>query len=183
MTRNVFFLMAMALFALFGVGCCPVTPLNLSIELDKSFQAKYPNQIVDVDLVMVGPNEQARWENASMTNYWQSGNGMRNTLPTKTLEFDTSKSDPQVVASGDAIWDKWLADASSSAPPHLYVLVQYKGTHDPAKEDKPGNLDFRRQILPTKKCQYDGGPFSGSPSVKIVVNSDRVMTLTTIKPE
>jgi hypothetical protein len=185
MTQRMFSLMALALFVLLGVGCCPVSRMTISVELDPSFQAKYPNSTFDVDLVAVGPNEAVRWEGSamSMTKYWEAGNGMRRSLATKTLAFNSTKPEAQVVASDDPIWDKWLEGASTSAPPHIYVLVQYPGIHDAARDDKPGNQDFRRQILPTKKCQYGGGLFSGSPTVKLVVNADRVMTVTTISPD
>jgi hypothetical protein len=184
MTQRMLSLIALAVFVLLGVGCCPVAPMSISVELDKTFQTKYGmDRKVVVDLVLVGPNEQVRWEAASMTKYWEAGSGMRNTLPTKTLEFTSSKVEPQVMASDDPAWDKWLADASKSAPPQVYVLVQFPGIFDAARDDKPGNQDFRRQILPTKKCQYGGGPFSGSPEVNLKVTGDRVMTLTTIKPD
>jgi hypothetical protein len=183
MSQRLFSLMAVAVFLLLGVGCCPVTRMNIGIELDKSFQAKYGmDRTVVVDLVMVGPNEQERWAAASMTKYWEKGNGMRNSLPTKTLEFNSSKLDPQVMTADAPEWDKWLAGASDSAPPQIFVLVQFPGIFD-TSIDKPGNLDFRRQILPTKKCRYEGGPFSGPPTVKLVVNGDRVMTVTTVKPD
>ena len=184
MAQRMFYLFAMALFVLLGVGCCPVSRMNISIELDKSFQTKYGNdRKVVVDLVLVGPNEQVRWEGSSMTRYWEAAGQMRNTLPTKTLEFNSSKSDPQVFSADAPEWDKWLADASGSAPPHVYVLVQFPGIFDQGKDDKPGNQDFRRQILPTKKCQYTSNPFGGPPTVKLVINGDRVMTETTIKPD
>jgi hypothetical protein len=184
MAQKMFFLVVMAVFALLGVGCCPVTPMNISIELDKSFQTKYGmDRKVVVDLVLVGPNEQVRWEGSSMTKYWESGGGMRNTLPTKTLEVNSSKLDPLVFPADDPKWEEFLKDASGSAPPQVYVLVQFPGIFDQGKDDKPGNQDFRRQILPTKKCQYTSNPFGGAPTVKLVINGDRVMTMTTIKPD
>jgi hypothetical protein len=53
--------------------------------------------------------------------------------------------------------------------------VQLPGTFDPAKDDKPGAEDARRQILSVSSCRNTSkGPFKGEPDVKLVILADRI---------
>ena len=90
MARKVLLLMVVAMFMMMGVGCCPITRLNISIQLDKSFQEKFPNRQIQVDVVGVQVAEDDVWMNYSMTKYWANPNdmsGQRNTPLIKTLKF------------------------------------------------------------------------------------------------
>jgi len=184
MTRNPLSFLVLALFLLTGIGCCPVTRLNISVALDKSFQDRYGmNREVTVDIVGVNPVANVRWQTYSMTSYWEAQDTMRNSLPKKTLTLNSSKLDPQVVTSDDPVWKDWLAGSADKDPPQIYVLVQIPKTFDKAKDDKPGSEDVRRQILTTKSCRWQAGPGGGAPTVKLMVDADRLSTLTAAKPE
>ena len=95
MTRKPFSLVILALFCLLGVGCCPLTKLNISIALDKSFQDRYVDRQVTVDVVGVKEADNDRWKTYSMTSYWEASDTMRNTPLRKTLTFKSSDLNPQ----------------------------------------------------------------------------------------
>ena len=174
--RKMLFLMIMGFFMFTGVGCCPLTKLNVSIQLDKSFQDKFgANRQILVDVVGVKDAENARWTTYSMTKYWQDGDGQRKTPMSKPLTFNSKSLDPQVITSSDPMWDQWLAGASDKHPPQIFVLVQLPGFFDAAKDDKPGSEDARRQIISTSSCQNKkSGAMSGPPTIHLVILADRI---------
>jgi hypothetical protein len=169
MNRKLFFLMFMGLFLFMGVGCCPLTKLNISVALDKSFQDKFgTNRDVQVDVVGVKEIEDARWSEYPMSKYWESANGQRNTPMRKTLTFNSKSLDPQVIWSNDPIWDTWLAGSDAKHPPKIYVLVQLPGTWS-EKDDKPGSQDPRRQFISTKSCENKPGS-----TIRLVITFDHI---------
>lgn len=170
MVRKVWMLMSLVFFMCMGVGCCPLTKLNISIQMDKSFQEKYGmNREVLVDVVGVKEAEDPRWEQYSMTKYWVAGDAQRNTPLRKTLTFNSKSLEPQVIWASDPIWDQWLAGASDKHPPKIYVLAQLPGTFDPEKDDKPGTQDPRRQSISTKSCVNKPGT-----TIHLVISADHI---------
>jgi hypothetical protein len=178
MLKKTVFLAFMGLFLLMGVGCCPITKLNISIDVDDSFRAAYGNRPVLVDVVGVSPVEHKRWESYSMTKYWESGDTLRATSTAATVELtlDPSKKEPQVIWANDPHWSIWLNGANDKDAPRIYVLVQLPGTYK-ASDDKPGNEDPRRQILPTGSCRWDNSA-GHPPTVSLVLKADRIVTVT-----
>ena len=61
MLKKSLFLAFMGLFLLMGVGCCPITRLNISIEVDESFRTAYGNRPVQVDVVGVRHEAPVPW--------------------------------------------------------------------------------------------------------------------------
>jgi hypothetical protein len=184
MIRRTLPLLVMTLLAFLSVGCCPMTKLNISVELDKSFQDKYgKNRTVEVDVVGVNPVADARWNKYSMTQYWQAGDSMRTSEKNKkTLTFKSADLTPQEIKADDPAWDAWLAGGSDDHPPQIYVLVQLPKVFDAAKDDKEGNQDARRQILSTDSCYWKKqGFFGGAPTVKLIIDADRINTVTAPK--
>jgi hypothetical protein len=178
MVKKLLFVGLMGLFLLMGVGCCPITKLNIQIDVDESFRAMYGNRPVNVDIVGVNSVEHKRWESYSMTNYWAAGDTLRATSTDKTvtLQLDPSKKEPVTVSAGDPHWATWLSGATDKDPPRIYILVQLPGTYRTA-DDKPGNADSRRQILPTGSCRWDNS-LGHPPTVKLILRADRLETLT-----
>src|SRR3954465_10423 len=116
--RESLMLAVVALFAFMAVGCCPVTRLNITVELDPAYRAQIGDSKVQVDVVAINPNEHQRWQNYSMTQYW-SDETMRKSVPVVTLTLDGSKNFSQTISSNDPIWQKWLAGANEKDPPKL----------------------------------------------------------------
>ena len=170
MLRNILLLATLAFFMCMGVGCCPLTKLNLSIQLDKSFQDKYGmNREILVDVVGVKEAENTRWENYSMTDYWTATDTQRNTPLRKTLTYNSKSLEPQVVWTSDPMWDQWLSGASDKHPPQIYVLAQLPGSWDKSKDDKSGAQDPRRQIISTKSCVNKPGTM-----IHLVISADHI---------
>jgi hypothetical protein len=183
MLRKPFFLLAMALFTFMSVGCnCQPTRLNVTVELDDSMKqrlAELGNRAIEVDLVVVNSKDHARWENYSMTQYWTPPFERRNSVSVRTLRFDATKTEPQTLTAKDPLWDKWLANVGEKDSPRLYVLTLLPGTF----EDKPGDTDARRQILPLCKDRWEGAGWGSAPNVKLQVKKAELVTLTAPKPD
>jgi hypothetical protein len=174
MTQKLFSVLAVGFFMLLGVGCCPVTKLNVSIEADEAFRQKYPNGQVTIDLVAVKPQDKATWEKYSMTQYWSANDAMRASATDKiTLTIDASKKDPQVVTVDNPKWDTWLANATKDASPCIFVMASSPGTYSKA-DDKDGDLDPRRKILPTFKCRWTSDSMAKTPPINLVVSPSPV---------
>ena len=172
--RESLMLAVMALFAFMAVGCCPVTRLNVTVELDPAYRAQIGDSKVQVDIVAINPNEHQRWQNYSMTEYWNNET-MRKSAPVVTLTLDGTKEFSKSISSNDPIWQKWLAGANEKDPPKIYVLAQIRKTWVAEKDDKPGDQDPRRQILPLGSCRWDkdqGSP----PNVHLTVKPTGIIT-------
>jgi hypothetical protein len=174
--REVLMMAAMALFAFLAVGCCPVTPLHVTVSLDPALISgpdKLPGQM-QVDIVAINPNEHQRWRDYSMTRYWQADDAMRKSAVVFTMTLDAEKNPSQTLSATDPIWGKWLAGANEKDPPKLYVLAQIKKNWS-AADDKPENKDSRRQIIPLGSCRWDKN-LGSPPSVKLTVKPTAIVT-------
>src|SRR5436190_5422537 len=140
MNKHLVALAAMGLLTLLSVGCCPLTKLNVTVELDDAMKQRLAelNRNIVVDLVAVNPADNQRWEDYSMTKYWQPPFELRESVKGDiyTMTFDASKGS-LVLPKNDPKWDKWLADANAKGAAHLYILAQLPGTFD----DQPGEKD------------------------------------------
>ena len=169
MTRKILLMLVLGFFMLAGVGCCPMKKLNISVQLDKSFQDRFgTGRQILVDVVGIKDAELDRWTNYSMTKYWQQGDSLRDTPLRKTLTFNSNSLDPQVVSAKDPLWAKWMEGASDKHPPQIFVLVQVPGSWDASKDDKAGAQDVRRQVIIPSACR------NKTDTVHLVIHSDHV---------
>ena len=178
MFKNPLVLLVMAFLSFMAVGCCPITKLSVTVELEDSLRqqlVQVGGRNIVVDLVVINLNEHQRWNEYSMTKYWEAGDALRKgkeeTKQLVTMTFDPKKAEPQTLSMDDPHWKAWLADANDKAAPRLYVLAQLPGTWSTA-DDKPGDQDPRRQILPLGSCRW------ASTSVKMQVQKTGIITLT-----
>jgi hypothetical protein len=174
--RESLMMAAMVLFAFLAVGCCPVTPLHVTVSLDPSLRSgpdKLDGQI-QVDIVAINPNEHQRWRDYSMTQYWRPTDPMRKSVPVFSVILDADKNPSQTLSASDPIWSKWLAGANEKDPPKLYVLAGIRKNWT-AADDKPGDQDPRRQILPLGSCRWDKN-LGSPPNVKLTVKTTGVIT-------
>jgi hypothetical protein len=177
MVKRLMVLLMLAFFAMTGVGCCPITKLNVSIEMDEALRTSIGSRQLTVDIVAMTANENKRWEDYSMTQYWEADNALRKSLTNKvTLTLDPQKPGAQTIWATDPIWNKWMSGANEKDPPKIYVMVQLPGTWGPDK-DKFGDQDPRRQILPTGSCRWDDSA-GRPPTVKLLVTATGLITQT-----
>jgi hypothetical protein len=159
-----------------SVGCCPLKELNVTVELDPAMKQRLADlgRAIEVDIVAVNPAENQRWQDYSMTKYWQPPFELKTSVQgeifSKKLDATTTT---MVLNKNDPMWAKWFATANAKGAPHLYILAQLPGTFD----DQPGEKDQRRQILPLGSCRWE------TQDVKVLVQTDRIRTLTAYKPD
>lgn len=174
MLKRMMSVLAVGLFALLSVGCCPNQRMNVTVELDDAMKqrlAELSGRNIQVDIVALNSAEHQRWKDYSMTTYWTPPYELKNSVPVYSMIFDPGKSTSQTLSAKDSIWDKWWANASDKDQMRLYVVALLPGTFD----DKPGNTDARRQIMPLGKCRWNGD------TVKIQVQRAGIRTLTNFK--
>jgi hypothetical protein len=120
----------------------PVKQYTLQIALDPGLA----NDSVAVDVVGITPSNLPRWQNYSMTKYWQSGDEMRQDADKITLSFGSGKQAMQSIAITNKKWADWRARGVTQ----VAVLADLPGIFD----DKPEPQDARRQILSLCECSW-----------------------------
>jgi hypothetical protein len=170
--RESLLLAGMALVAFLAVGCSPITPLNVTVALDPAY--KFDGQM-QVDIVAINPNDHQRWRDYSMTKYWEPNDAMRKSVPVYTMTLDPAKTPSQTLSASDPIWGKWLAGANEKDPPKLYVLAGIRKAWNAEKDDKPGDQDPRRQMLPLGASRWDKS-LGSPPNVKLTVKATGIIT-------
>jgi hypothetical protein len=148
--KNIFSLLAVMLLGLLNVGCCPTTRLNVTVELDDAMKQALGTRQIRVDVVGLNAQQHVRWQNYSMTKYWEPGDPVRESVPTQPWILD-AKTPSKSMTTKDPLWDKWLADTGDKSMPRLYVLALLPGLIS----DQDGNKDPRRLILPLGECRWD----------------------------
>jgi len=140
--------LSLAVLVISGCSSCkpgdpgPVQTYTVQIDLDPGLA----NDSVRVDVVGVTSGNQARWENYSMTKYWQQDDEMRQDASKVSLNFGRSNPASQTIGLTSAIWKTWLAKGVT----HVAVVADLPGIF----EDKPEPQDARRQIFSICKCSW-----------------------------
>jgi len=166
MIRKFLPLFLMTLLAMVGLGGCSAHPvrLNVTVELDPDYAAQLVDRNggrqFDVDFVGLNANQAATWTKKPVNDYFSNTTADRGDTPHKTLTFDPKNpaTFKQVLKSTDPIWDKWQVnqDPITDKPdkqdmPRLFIPAQLpppSGAVFQPADDKPGNDNPRRQILP-----------------------------------
>ena len=130
------------LVAFIAAGCSTTKPGKprahaITVVMDSSLQG----QRVLVDLVGVNPSQKRQWEEKSMTEYWGSNDALRSSTRKITFEF-SAPDKPQGIGEKDAIWKDWLGAGATE------VLVLADIPNLGRRDDKPGDADARRRVLP-----------------------------------
>lgn len=152
-------------------GCKGPGQYNIIVETD----SQLCKQSMRVDIVAVagmGPKE--NWESMSMSKYWSPDrDSIRNktTVPIYTMRWGQGEECIQTLKKNDQIWKKWK-DRNAQ---WIFILADTPGI----TEDKLGNRDARRLVLPLDKKRWG----LGVGSIKISLQLDSVISLTTPKSE
>jgi hypothetical protein len=134
--------------ALSGCSSCgkgvagPPQAYTLELDLDPGLA----KDSVAADVVAITPGNLPRWQNYSMTKYWQSGDELRQDASKVTLFFGRGKEASQSITVSNAVWKDWLGRGVT----HVAVVADLPGLFD----DKPEPQDARRQILSLCKCAW-----------------------------
>jgi|SRR4051812_37207955 hypothetical protein len=134
-----------------GSGCSSTKPgrpkpQTISVTLDSSLQG----QRVLVDLVPVNPSQKRQWEEKSVTEYFGASDPLR--ASARKMTFELSEPDkPQVLSVKDKIWQEWLSIGATE----VFVLADLPNMG--RKDDKSGDGDARRRILPLDSNRWENG--------------------------
>jgi len=173
MIKQTMSLMFLAVLAILTVGCCGKEPrkYNVTVSLDDEMRQSLGTRKLEVHLVGINEKENQRWENYSMTKYWQPGDNLPNSVPTYKMIFDPNHSAPQTLSKNDKIWDTWLKDGAN----RLYVLTLLPGM----VSDADGDKDPRRQIEPLacyRWLKHDG-------NIEIKIQKTGITTVSQLRSE
>lgn len=130
-----------------GFAGCASAPKPKPYEVAVTLDPSLAGASLQVDLV--GANELSdlpKWQNYSVTEYWQPGNAFRRDANKVTLNFGRGQPMTQTLSSTDPRWAEWL----STGAMHLVILADLPGP----VSDQAGNADPRRLILPLDRAAW-----------------------------
>lgn len=137
-----------------GVGCMGMGRFDLEVALDhQAFQAELSTiPSVEINFIAVNRNEYAVWYSYSVNKYWMPDDPQRVTPvrqgETAVMTFGESPPFSQVLSRTSQIWDRWRKKKAI----YLIALCNYPRT----AEDRPGEADVRRVVLPLDKQRWSG---------------------------
>ena len=161
------------------VGCTGMGRFDLDVSLDhNAFQAELSTiPSVEVNFIAVNRSEFAVWNAYSVNKYWLPDDPQRvsSTRQGQTAVVTFGEQPPyrKYISRTNVIWDRWRSKGAM----HLVVVCNYPRT----AEDKPGDADVRRVVLPLEKQRW-AGYFWGSRSIRFHVSPRGVDCLTPPKP-
>lgn len=126
---------------------------------------------VEVDVVGVGPTQEARWREYRMSQYFGGGDTLRQSAPKATLPFTTDNPGAKTVERDDPVWDQW----EQAGATRLFVLVNLPGFGE--SDDLSGEADGRRLILPLERARWAGR------RIEIEVRPRELVCLTPLRAE
>mgnify|MGYP000546895464 CR=1 FL=1 len=151
-------------------GCASApkpAPYTIKLTLDPSLAG------TSLQLDIIGANTTSdlpKWQNYSVTNYWQPGNAFRRDARKVTLAFGRGQPTVQTLASTDAQWAEWLRTGAM----HLVLVADLPGT----VADQVGNADPRRLILPLDRSAWG----SKVKEIDVVVQESGLRLMTPRRP-
>jgi len=162
-----------ALSVLTGLGCGGCLTIQVAARPDLATKS------VEVHVVGINPSELDEWKNYSVTKYFTPSDPKRRAAVDEkyscVMRFVQDSANPQTFTSGETVWKNWEKRNAR----YFVVLADIPGFTD--KDDKPGDMDPRRKILPLDAGQWDWA-FWGSKTIRIEVSSGGVTCLTSHKP-
>ena len=132
-------------------------------------------QSVEVNLVGVNETEFRRWEQMSMTKYWEPDNKIRLNAKKHVMTFGQGHPNEQSLRKNAPIWREWLSDRKAT---HVFILGYLPWIRD----DQPGDADPRRIILPLKVSQWEWYLW-GADTIRVQLGSGGITCLRKHKRE
>jgi len=126
---------------------------------------------VEVDVVGVGPTQEARWREYRMSQYFGGGDALRQSATKVTLPFTTDNPGAKTVERDNPVWDQWAQGGAT----RLFVLVNLPGFGE--SDDLAGEADGRRLILPLERARWSGR------RIEIEIRPREIVCLTPLRAE
>jgi len=135
-----------------AAGGCTPGPFNVKVFVDEADAGLRDEQTktlksIQVDLIGVNPSEYEQWEQMSVSEYWEPTNPIRQSAYQYVMKFGDIEPTEQVLSAENKIWNRWIKENQAE---HLFVFANLQGI-----EDKPGDADPRRVILPLARGKWD----------------------------
>lgn len=164
-------LMVLAAVTAAACGGCLTVQVTAKPDLAK--------KSVEVHLIGITPSELAEWKDYSVTKYFQPSDPKRqaavNDKYACVMKFVEGSANPQTFVSNTDVWKNW--DRRNAK--YFVVMADIPGFTD--KDDKPGDLDPRRKILPLDASQWEWA-YWGAKTIVIDVDAGGLRCITDHKP-
>lgn len=118
---------------------------NLHVNLSPSLK----ESSVVVDLIPANAYDLERLRTCSVNKFWQADDPMRKDLTRVSFSFVSGNNLGREIKASDPRWEKWI----NSGAQYLVLIADLPGVY----QDRPGNQDPRRQILPICRCYWPSG--------------------------
>ena len=163
----------LAVFGVFGAACgsgIAAGRYDITLQLGSSVAGAEGASIpsLEADLVGVSDFDMERWSNHSMTEYFGGQDTLRAEAPKYTMQFSSESPDPKTLDAKDSVWETWKQRSAT----HVFVLINLPGVRD----DRAGDQDARRLILPLAKNRWSGR------DILIEVQRSGLVPLTRVRP-
>lgn len=140
---------AVVLCSAVGCGCAP-TRHPVSVKLGDEFTANKP--AIEVVITALNKQEGDYLSQYPMSRFFAPGDTERSGLKRFVMQFGPNQPteqtfSPAVREQWEQNWKAW----ENRGATELFVMAFLPGRFD----DKPGNLDARRQIVPLGKCRWE----------------------------
>lgn len=170
--RHVLFWGVLCLLSAWAAGCrMPFRCFSgdLVVEMDpgmRSSSGVFPS--VEVDAVGITSEEEIRWQNYSIDQYFEAGNRFRADAVRHTMRFSDSRHAPVTLKQKDAVWKSWKKRGARK----LVLVANLPGVW----ESKPGALDGRRLLLPLDSNKW--GYWMHDGTIKIAIKTSGLVCQT-----
>ena len=147
-------------------GCSRVANVMVTRSVTATAAEDVCQKSVEVHLVGINRFEKDRWDNMSMTEYWQPENPQRKSAKEYTYVIHFGEGPCKATLDKkDPMVDVWKDRKAE----YLLVLADLPGVF----QDLPGNADARRLQLPA----LDSADWGWQKSIDIAINSSDIVTL------
>lgn len=154
-------------------GGCGQGPFNVEVVLDDKDPGLTDKlgalQSIEVNFVGVNETERPRWEQMSMSEYWQPGNPIRASAKKHVMTFGQGREKQQVLKKSNPMWRVWLGERQAK---HLFVLAYLPWI----RKDQPGDADPRRTTLPLEIGRWEWYLW-GADTIRIQLGSGGISCL------
>ena len=149
------------------IGQYDVT-VSLAEDMRSEQTGRFPS--LEVDIVGIGPTQDARWRKHPVSQYFSGSDDLRqgSVDDRTTLRFTNDNPAPKTLERTDPIWDRW----SEQGATQMFVLVNLPRI----VSDLEGEADPRRLILPLDRARW------GSKQIQIEIRPGEVICLTPVRP-
>ncbi len=139
------------LIMMFFLGGCETTPLPSPFDLTVNLGEELEGASMQVDLIGIPEEALPLYRTKSVSAYFEPGDTLRETATKHSLSFGRDSTPTQLFPATDPIWSQWIEGAGAD---YLIILADLPGL----KEDRIGNADARRLILPLHKADWEAMP-------------------------